>query len=84
MPAVKRLSYLTAEPGSMESRSFLGGAVNEPERRKVSLAGLGLIGAGAVLGLALAGPGTSPDETAAQGPGASAPADPPKPPPADD
>ncbi len=54
--------------------------MNEPERRKVSLAGLGLIGAGAVLGLALAGVGAAQDEAAAQGPTASAPADPPKPP----
>jgi hypothetical protein len=52
--------------------------VNEPERRKVSLAGLGLIGAGAVLGLALAGPGAAPDDKAAPGTGVSAPAEPPK------
>jgi hypothetical protein len=57
--------------------------VNEPERRKVSLAGLGLIGAGAVLGLALAGPGAPQNDAAAQPPGSSAPADPPKSPPAD-
>ena len=60
-----------------------GDVVNEPERRKVSLAGLGLIGAGAVLGLALAGPGAAQDEAAAPGPGASAPAEPPKQPPAE-
>ena len=66
----------------MESRSInVGGLVNEPERRKISLAGLGLIGAGAVLGLTLAGSGTPPDGTAAAGPSASTPADPPKPPP---
>ena len=53
-----------------------------PERRKVSLAGLGLIGAGAVLGLALAGPGLPPNESAAGPPTATAPADPPKAPPA--
>jgi hypothetical protein len=52
--------------------------VNEPERRKVSLAGLGLIGAGAVLGLTLAGPGAAPDDKAAPGTGVSAPAEPPK------
>ena len=51
--------------------------MNEPERRKVSLAGLGLIGAGAVLGLALAAPGAASDDKAAPGPGASAPAEPP-------
>jgi uncharacterized protein (DUF1501 family) len=33
--------------------------VNAPERRSVSLAGLGLIGAGAVLGLALAVPASA-------------------------
>jgi hypothetical protein len=49
-----------------------GDVVNEPERRKVSLAGLGLIG-----------PGAAQDEAAAPGPGASAPAEPPKQPPAD-
>lgn len=52
-----------------------------PERRKVSLAGLGLIGAGAVLGLALAGPGTPQNETTATPPTATAPADQPKSPP---
>jgi len=57
--------------------------VHEPERRKVSLAGLGLLSAGAVLGLALAGPGPAPDEGSAAGPGASAPAEPPEAPPAD-
>ena len=36
----------------------------KPERRTVSLAGLGLISAGAVLGLALSGPAqASPTET---------------------
>jgi hypothetical protein len=54
--------------------------VNEPERRKVSLAGLGLISAGAVLGLALAGPSAARDDAATPGPGASAPAEQPKPP----
>ena len=57
--------------------------MNEPERRRISLAGLGLIGAGAVLGLALAGPGAAQDNTAAQGTTASAPADPPRPTPKD-
>ncbi|GAA3347631.1 hypothetical protein GCM10020358_63250 [Amorphoplanes nipponensis] len=57
--------------------------MNEPERRKISLAGLGLIGAGAVLGLALAGSGPAQNEAAAPGPGASTPADQPKSPPAD-
>ena len=33
--------------------------MNAPERRSVSLAGLGLIGAGAVLGLALAVPASA-------------------------
>ena len=33
--------------------------VNPPERRSMSLAGLSLIGAGAVLGLALAVPGSA-------------------------
>ncbi|MEV4638051.1 hypothetical protein AB0J80_11940 [Actinoplanes sp. NPDC049548] len=54
--------------------------MQEPERRKVSLAGLGLISAGAVLGLALAGPATAPDDAAAGPPAATAPADPPAPP----
>jgi hypothetical protein len=57
--------------------------VNEPERRKVSLAGLGLIGAGAVLGLALAGPAAAQNDAAAPGPGVSSPAEPPKAPPTD-
>ena len=55
--------------------------MNEPERRKVSLAGLGLISAGAVLGLALTSPGTARDESAAPPPAAAAPADPSEPPP---
>lgn len=42
--------------------------MEKPERRPVSLAGLGLISAGAVLGLALAGPAQA------------APADAPRPP----
>jgi uncharacterized protein (DUF1501 family) len=37
--------------------------VNAPHRRTVSLAGLGLISAGAALGLALALPGTAAAET---------------------
>ena len=35
--------------------------MNPPERRSVSLTGLSLIGAGAVLGLALAVPAAAPD-----------------------
>ena len=50
--------------------------MNEQERRKVSLAGLGLIGAGAVLGLALTGPAAQQDESATRSPNATAPADP--------
>jgi hypothetical protein len=61
----------------------LGGLVNKPERRKVSLAGLGLISAGAVLGLALAGPGTARDDGSAEGPGTSASVEPPEAPQAD-
>lgn len=56
--------------------------MNAPDRRKVSLAGLGLIGAGAVLGLTLAGAGSPPDDSAAAPPTAATPADPPKTPPA--
>jgi hypothetical protein len=51
--------------------------VNDSERRKVSLAGLGLISAGAVLGLALTAPGSEPKDAAAPPPTATAPADPP-------
>jgi len=59
--------------------------VEKPERRKVSLAGLGLIGAGAVLGLTLAGPGAPQNEAQAPAPSpnATAPADPQKAPPTD-
>ena len=44
---------------------FVGtfGRVNQPERRPVSLAGLGLIGAGAVLGLALSAPAAAAGPT---------------------
>jgi len=55
--------------------------VNEPERRKVSLAGLGLISAGAVLGLALTGPAAGRDESAPAPPAAAATGDQPEPPP---
>lgn len=55
--------------------------MNEPERRKVSLAGLGLISAGAVLGLALAGPASTRDDTAAA-PTTASRVDPPPAPPA--
>lgn len=51
--------------------------MDTPERRKVSLAGLGLISAGAVLGLTLAGPGSSPQDAPATPSTAAAPADPP-------
>ncbi|MEV6598078.1 hypothetical protein AB0M36_14535 [Actinoplanes sp. NPDC051346] len=51
--------------------------MNEPERRGVSLTGLGLIGAGAVLGLALAAPGDLGTDSAAPPPSSTAPADPP-------
>ncbi|WP_041831913.1 hypothetical protein [Actinoplanes sp. N902-109] len=51
--------------------------MNQPERRKVSLAGLGLISAGAVLGLTLAGPGSQQDDSAAPRPATTTPADPP-------
>ena len=57
--------------------------MNQTERRKVSLAGLGLIGAGAVLGLALSGPAAQQDENAARSPNATAPADPRESPPTD-
>ncbi|GAA2596051.1 hypothetical protein GCM10010435_88980 [Winogradskya consettensis] len=50
--------------------------MNEPERRKVSLAGLGLLSAGAVLGLTLSAPGPVQDDSAARPPASSAPADP--------
>ncbi|MFI7598653.1 hypothetical protein [Actinoplanes sp. NPDC049681] len=56
--------------------------MHETDRRRVSLAGLGLIGAGAVLGLALAGPGDQQDDKPAGPPTATAPADPPRSPPA--
>ena len=52
-----------------------------PERRRVSLAGLGLIGAGAVLGLTLASAGAQQDEAAASPPTATTPAEPPEAPP---
>ena len=52
-----------------------------PDRRRVSLAGLGLIGAGAVLGLALAGAGPQQDDVAAPPPTATTPAEPPEAPP---
>ncbi|MEV8505270.1 hypothetical protein AB0368_10635 [Actinoplanes sp. NPDC051475] len=55
--------------------------MHETERRRVSLAGLGLIGAGAVLGLTLAGQGERQDEKPAGPPTATAPADPPHSPP---
>ncbi|GAA2490466.1 hypothetical protein [Winogradskya humida] len=50
--------------------------MNEPERRKVSLAGLGLLSAGAVLGLTLSGPGPAQTDAAARPPATTAPADP--------
>jgi hypothetical protein len=82
MPAPQRLSYLSADGGTMVGRSSPGGVVETPERRKVSLAGLGLIGAGAVLGLTLAGPGAPQNEAQAPSPppNATAPADPKAPP----
>jgi hypothetical protein len=55
--------------------------VDKPERRKVSLAGLGLIGAGAVLGLTLAGAGAQQDEAASAPPTATTPVEPPEAPP---
>ncbi|UQU63984.1 hypothetical protein COUCH_34240 [Couchioplanes caeruleus] len=50
--------------------------------RKISLAGLGLISAGAALGLALTAPGTTGDDPAAAPPATTAPAGPADPPPA--
>jgi hypothetical protein len=40
-------------------RSQPGGLMEKSDRRQISLAGLGLIGAGAVLGLTLASPATA-------------------------
>ncbi|MGA5304176.1 hypothetical protein ACPCHT_29955 [Nucisporomicrobium flavum] len=49
--------------------------MNEPGR-KISLAGLGLISAGAALGLALTAPGPAGDDPAAAPPATTAPAAP--------
>jgi hypothetical protein len=55
-------SRVTGRPGTVTVGGrprTSGGVVNTSNRRTVSLAGLGLIGAGAALGLALALPGTA-------------------------
>jgi hypothetical protein len=58
--------------------------VEKQDRRPVSLAGLGLIGAGAVLGLTLAGPAAAAPPSSS-GPSISASVDqPPKPAPKDE
>ncbi|MFF5084038.1 hypothetical protein ACFY36_43885 [Actinoplanes sp. NPDC000266] len=45
--------------------------MEKQDRRPVSLAGLGLIGAGAVLGLALSGPATAAPSSSSSSPAAS-------------